>query len=89
MTKLLHTLDQPHGRCLLLAQKLHQVTGIAASDCVQIAERLFASQHPRDHPATVEVQETSLAEELEAICAGLGISVENAARGKSVAGTLS
>jgi len=88
MKMLLFTLDQPHGRCLLLAQKLHQVTGMPASDCLRMAERLFASHHPRDNPATIDIDDSRSAGELEAVCSGLGIRVENAERGKFLVSSL-
>ena len=80
MKILLYTPDRPHGRCLLLAQQFHEVTSMAASDCVQIAERLFASHHQRDNPVIVDVPESRSADELEATCADLGIAVEGAER---------
>jgi hypothetical protein len=76
----LYTLDPPRGRCLLLAQKLHQATGMDASDCMRIAQRLFASHHPRDNPATVDVPEPKSADDLEATCVGLGVVVESGER---------
>ena len=72
----LYTLEQPKGRCLLLAQKLQQVSGLSASECVQMAERLFASQHTKDNPAVIEIREPALFDSMARMCAEFGISVE-------------
>lgn len=76
MKMLLYTLDPPRGRCLLLARQLHQVTSLTGSDCVQIAEQLFANQHPHDNPVSIDVPEIESVNDLKATCAGLGIAVE-------------
>jgi len=72
----LHSNGEPSGRCLLLAHKLHQVTGMNGTESCHVAERLFACQHKRESPAVVSVANPALVEELVALCAEFGISVE-------------
>lgn len=80
MKMLLYTLDPPNGRCLLLAKQLQQVTSMAGSDCLQIVQRLFDSQHPREKPAVVDVLDSKSAGDLVATCVGLGIAIESEER---------
>jgi hypothetical protein len=68
--------EHPKGRCLLLAQKLQQVTDLSPAECMQMAERLFAFQHKPDNPAVVEIREPALLDSLARTCAEFGISVE-------------
>jgi hypothetical protein len=72
----LYSIDQPAGRCLDLAQNLHHVSGLSPTESVQLAERLFASQHKRDNPAAIEVREPALFDSLSRTCTEFGIAVE-------------
>jgi hypothetical protein len=49
---------------------------MSGSDCLRIAERLFASQLTRDNPLCLEIPESESVDELMATCAELGIVVE-------------
>ena len=80
MKMLLYTIVPPQGRCLLLAKQLHQFTTLGGEDCLKIAQRLFDNRHSHDNPVTVEVRESASADDLEATCSELGISVEDAER---------
>jgi len=66
----------PRGRCIVLAQQLHQVSGRAPAECVQLAERLFDAQFSQAEPAVLEVLGSNPTNELEATCASFGITVE-------------
>lgn len=68
--------ESPHGRCLILAQKLNQATTLPPTECVALAERLFALAYKRENPAVVEVTVPIFAEDLAATCAEFRISVE-------------
>jgi hypothetical protein len=75
----------PHGRCLMLAQKISQVTVLSPNECVALAERIFAFAHKRENPAVIEVSEPSLAHDLTTLCTEFGISVETTASVDSTA----
>ena len=53
---------------------------MADGDCIAMAQRLFDGQHPREHPAIIDISEARPAHGLEAICAEVGISAEIAER---------
>ncbi|HZW29079.1 MAG TPA: hypothetical protein VFF52_00125 [Isosphaeraceae bacterium] len=57
-------------------QKLHQVSTLAPTECVQMAERLFDSQHKQNNPAVIELRQPDLLDSLTTTCAEFGISVE-------------
>jgi len=64
----------PKGRCLILAQKLAQISG--SGDAVRIAESLFAFRHTRANPAVLPVLSQEVVNEVVGICAEYGITVE-------------
>jgi hypothetical protein len=84
MKVLLYTVEPPQGRCLLLAQRLQLATSLAGSECVQIAQRLFANDHPQINPMTIDVPDAESTSRLEAVCAELGILTEFESRQESV-----
>jgi hypothetical protein len=84
MKVLLYTLEPPQGRCLLLAQELHMTSNIPVSECVQIAERLFANHHPRTNPVILDIPDAESASRFEVTCAGLGILIESTEHQESV-----
>jgi hypothetical protein len=73
----LYSHKPPSGRCLLLAEKLHQVSRLSGPSSVHLAQRLFDFQHRVESPAIVEVPDASLMSQLEAVCADLGIVAES------------
>ncbi len=76
MKVLLYTVDPPQGRCLSLAQQLQLATNLPGSECIQIAQRIFANDHPRSDLAIVSISESLPIGDLEATCNELGILME-------------
>ncbi len=69
-------MEPPQGQCLLLARQLQLTTILPASECVQLAQRLFACQHPQNDPAIVSLSESGVYSDLEVTCTELGIMIE-------------
>jgi hypothetical protein len=77
MKLLLYTTGQPNGRCLLLAKGLQEITGMAPSESIYVAEEIFAGQHERDNPVTITVSDATRMDVFYAACAESGILVES------------
>src|SRR5262249_33821762 len=68
--------EPPGGRCLMLAHKLVQATALTPSECLALADRLFALGHRQKTPALVEITDPVRGAGLAIVCAEFEILVE-------------
>ncbi len=81
MKVLLYTIDEANGRCALLCKKIHEATGMSDTDSIRLGKQLFAGYYPRDNPLAVDVRDWRSADELRALCAEFGITVDHQVEG--------
>ena len=66
----------PHGRCVILAQRLSNVSDTVPGGCIQGVMELFICLHSSEKPLVVEVTRPEFLADLEAACHDCGIIVE-------------
>jgi hypothetical protein len=66
----------PHGRCVVLAQRLSKVSDTVPGGCIQGAMDPFACLHPSEKPLAVELARPEFLGDLDAACHDHGIILE-------------
>jgi hypothetical protein len=72
----LYANQAPHGRCVILAQRLSEVSDNVPGGSIRGAMGLFACFHSSEKPLVVEVARPEFLGDLEASCHEYGIIVE-------------